>query len=57
MRMKIKQRMGRVWDYTGIHTGFSAKGGGGGGDRGQGGVGSNCRVAFFRDLRKGYRFR
>ena len=28
-----------------------------GGDRGQGGVGSNCRVAFFRDLRKGYRFR
>ena len=33
----------------GIHTGFSAKGGGG--DRG---VGSNCRVAFFRDLRKGY---
>ena len=29
----------------GIHTGFSARGGG---DRGQGGVGSNCRVAFFR---------
>ena len=23
-----------------------------GGDRGQGGVGSNCRVAFFRDLEK-----
>ena len=28
-----------------------------GGYRGQGGVCSNCRVAFFRDLRKGYRFR
>ena len=30
----------------GIHTGFSTKGG----DRGQGGVSSNCRVAFFRDF-------
>ena len=29
-------------DLAGIHTEFSAKGGGG--DRGQGGVGSNCRL-------------
>ena len=36
---------------AGIHTGFSARGGVGG-NRGQGGVGSNCRVAFFRDLKK-----
>ena len=37
------------FQVPGIHTGFSAKGGGGG-DRGQGKVGSNCRVAFFIDL-------